>query len=90
MSSPKSIFLLMLITIMAITILPPDVQSARTSKINDSKLCPGSSPVTKPAAPCNIQCFRADPVCGANGVTYTCGCAEAHCNGVRVVKLGPC
>ncbi|KAK2987343.1 hypothetical protein RJ640_023644 [Escallonia rubra] len=42
------------------------------------------------AESCEIRCFRADRVCGANGVTYTCGCPEARCNGVRVVKLGPC
>lgn len=89
MASRSSLLVLMLITIMAV-IHVPAIQSARTSKISDYKFCPGSSPVTKPAAPCNIQCFVADPVCGANGVTYSCGCAEAHCNGVRVVKLGHC
>ncbi|CAA7394903.1 unnamed protein product [Spirodela intermedia] len=39
---------------------------------------------------CNINCLVPDPVCGANGVTYICGCVEADCNGVRVVKLGEC
>ncbi|CAN1309637.1 hypothetical protein LINPERPRIM_LOCUS27755 [Linum perenne] len=39
---------------------------------------------------CPINCFRYDPVCGANGVTYGCGCPDAACAGVRVVKLGPC
>ncbi|KAJ4905212.1 hypothetical protein Rs2_19163 [Raphanus sativus] len=65
---------------------------------------------------CPINCFRADPVCGANGVsagfdpwqhgqmpwvikviktalngvTYSCGCPDAACHGVRVVKRGAC
>ncbi|KAL2921599.1 Solute carrier organic anion transporter family member 1B1 [Bienertia sinuspersici] len=39
---------------------------------------------------CPVKCFRTDPVCGENGVTYWCGCADAHCAGIRVVKLGFC
>ncbi|KAK7275930.1 hypothetical protein RIF29_17057 [Crotalaria pallida] len=39
---------------------------------------------------CPAKCFRADPVCGVDGVTYWCGCAEAACAGVEVGKLGFC
>ncbi|XP_010523855.1 PREDICTED: uncharacterized protein LOC104802105 [Tarenaya hassleriana] len=39
---------------------------------------------------CPINCFRADPVCGADGVTYWCGCPDAACHGARVVKTGAC
>ncbi|KAE9605978.1 hypothetical protein Lalb_Chr10g0103031 [Lupinus albus] len=39
---------------------------------------------------CPAKCFRTDPVCGVNGVTYWCGCAEAACDGVEVAKLGFC
>ncbi|KAG0473210.1 hypothetical protein HPP92_014607 [Vanilla planifolia] len=39
---------------------------------------------------CPVNCFRPDPVCGENGVTYWCGCLEAACAGVRVVKHGYC
>ncbi|KMT16442.1 hypothetical protein BVRB_3g050650 [Beta vulgaris subsp. vulgaris] len=39
---------------------------------------------------CPVKCFRPDPVCGENGVTYWCGCADAHCAGTRVAKLGFC
>ncbi|KAK7284733.1 hypothetical protein RJT34_19486 [Clitoria ternatea] len=42
------------------------------------------------ASSCPAKCFRADPVCGADGVTYWCGCAEAACAGVDVTKLGFC
>lgn len=49
-------------------------------------LCGG----TLRASACPINCFRADPVCGANGVTYWCGCPDAACAGVKVVKLGYC
>ncbi|CAA6673698.1 unnamed protein product [Spirodela intermedia] len=37
-----------------------------------------------------VRCFRPDPVCGVDGVTYWCGCADAACVGVRVAKLGFC
>ncbi|MQM16893.1 hypothetical protein Taro_049855 [Colocasia esculenta] len=37
-----------------------------------------------------IRCLRYDPVCGVNGVTYGCGCPEANCYAVRVVKRGAC
>ncbi|XVF51123.1 hypothetical protein PTKIN_Ptkin04bG0159400 [Pterospermum kingtungense] len=39
---------------------------------------------------CPVNCFRADPVCGEDGVTYWCGCADAHCAGVKVAKIGFC
>ncbi|GLJ13327.1 hypothetical protein SUGI_0210290 [Cryptomeria japonica] len=39
---------------------------------------------------CPVSCFRADPVCGVNGITYWCGCAEALCAGVEVAKVGFC
>ena len=42
------------------------------------------------ASSCPVKCFRPDPVCGEDGVTYWCGCADAHCAGTRVVKLGYC
>ncbi|GAV59319.1 hypothetical protein CFOL_v3_02850 [Cephalotus follicularis] len=43
-----------------------------------------------PPASCPINCFRADPVCGADGVTYWCGCPDAACAGVEVAKSGYC
>lgn len=39
---------------------------------------------------CPVNCFRPDPVCGVNGVTYWCGCPDAQCAGVRVAKTGMC
>ncbi|KAL9360183.1 hypothetical protein Peur_048306 [Populus x canadensis] len=44
----------------------------------------------KAPASCPVNCFRADPVCGVDGVTYWCGCADALCSGTRVDKLGAC
>ncbi|KAJ6879725.1 hypothetical protein NC652_033128 [Populus alba x Populus x berolinensis] len=58
---------------------------ARRGSVN---LCPGSASRGTCTGP--INCFRKDPVCGANGVTYGCGCPEAACARVRVVKLGAC
>lgn len=53
----------------------------------DVNLCPGETPAP---GQCPIACFRPDPVCGANGVTYWCGCPDALCAGVAVVKFGEC
>ncbi|VFQ99262.1 unnamed protein product [Cuscuta campestris] len=47
-------------------------------------------PIQDSGDSCPINCFRPDPVCGVNGVTYWCGCADAHCNGVEVARLGFC
>ncbi|KAJ4952700.1 hypothetical protein NE237_029532 [Protea cynaroides] len=49
-------------------------------------LCDGSSQ----RLACPVNCFRTDPVCGIDGVTYWCGCADALCAGTRVAKLGFC
>ncbi|RDX58465.1 hypothetical protein CR513_62219, partial [Mucuna pruriens] len=48
-------------------------------------VCDGAAPSW-----CPVQCFRADPVCGVDGVTYWCGCSEAACAGAQVAKLGFC
>ncbi|KAK6936586.1 hypothetical protein RJ641_033616 [Dillenia turbinata] len=53
---------------------------------NNGDLC---SDLSTPSS-CPVKCFRTDPVCGEDGVTYWCGCADAHCAGTRVVKLGFC
>ncbi|KMZ68193.1 Serine protease inhibitor, Kazal-type family protein [Zostera marina] len=45
---------------------------------------------TEKPASCPIKCFRPDPVCGDDGITYWCGCADAACNNVRVAKTGFC
>ncbi|CAL0327532.1 unnamed protein product [Lupinus luteus] len=39
---------------------------------------------------CPVKCFRADPVCGVDGVTYWCGCAEAVCSDAKVASMGFC
>ncbi|XAR71562.1 hypothetical protein NMG60_11017900 [Bertholletia excelsa] len=45
---------------------------------------------TAAPASCPVKCFRTDPVCGVDGVTYWCGCTDALCAGTRVAKLGFC
>ncbi|KAJ1400576.1 hypothetical protein SESBI_29444 [Sesbania bispinosa] len=49
-------------------------------------VCAGAMPPSS----CPVKCFRTDPVCGVDGVTYWCGCAEASCAGAKVAKLGFC
>ncbi|KAL7213970.1 hypothetical protein ACSBR1_026405 [Camellia fascicularis] len=53
---------------------------------NGGDLCSG----TEVPASCPVKCFRTDPVCGVDGVTYWCGCSDALCAGTRVAKLGFC
>ncbi|ESQ37808.1 hypothetical protein EUTSA_v10029452mg [Eutrema salsugineum] len=53
---------------------------------NRGEFCKGT---VKPAT-CPVKCFRADPVCGEDSVTYWCGCADALCHGVGVSKPGAC
>ncbi|KAK8503854.1 hypothetical protein V6N13_021636 [Hibiscus sabdariffa] len=50
--------------------------------------CGVSSPARRYSCP--VNCFRTDPVCGDDGVTYWCGCADAHCSGAKVAKIGFC
>lgn len=69
--------------------LPSDSQSAdRCGATPSSPLSSSSSPWSRPMCP--VNCFRPDPVCGVDGVTYWCGCQEAQCAGVKVAKLGFC
>lgn len=87
-----------LATFLIFCFLSPTVQSAEytssfpLSLVNDSASasaspCGGgnSNPVN-----CPVSCFRTDPVCGVDGVTYWCGCADAVCAGAQVAKLGFC
>jgi hypothetical protein len=39
---------------------------------------------------CAVDCFRYDPVCGTDGVTYGCGVADAECRGIPVAYAGEC
>ncbi|KAM7276687.1 hypothetical protein ACFE04_018553 [Oxalis oulophora] len=55
-------------------------------KSDDAGVC---SSLTTPQL-CPISCFRPDPVCGVDGVTYWCGCPDAACAGVKVAKAGSC
>ncbi|XP_030934040.1 uncharacterized protein LOC115959682 [Quercus lobata] len=65
----------------------PSEQAAAAA--DDDDLCTTNGPGPGPAS-CPVKCFRADPVCGVDGVTYWCGCADALCAGVKVAKLGFC
>ncbi|KAM0945547.1 putative Kazal domain-containing protein [Dioscorea sansibarensis] len=65
--------------------------SARSQFLDHTSTSDGPCPaLSAGASSCPIRCFRADPVCGADGVTYWCGCPDAACAGVGVVHTGPC
>lgn len=57
------------------------------SESEPADACAGS--IRSPSL-CPVNCFRPDPVCGVDGVTYWCGCQDAQCAGVKVAKLGFC
>ena len=61
------------------------VPEIRLPSEGDDSICTGSAPPS-----CPVNCFRTDPVCGVDGVTYWCGCADALCAGTRVAKVGFC
>ncbi|CAN1855490.1 hypothetical protein LINPERHAP1_LOCUS41747 [Linum perenne] len=88
MARPSLIKLVVLVVVMF------SILTAASAAVGQPDLCGGGGGVSRKGkvavARCTINCFRYDPVCGANGVTYGCGCPDAACAGVRVVKLGPC
>jgi hypothetical protein len=49
-----------------------------------------SAAASDEVALCPVRCFRPDPVCGADGTTYWCGCPEAACAGATVARRGYC
>ncbi|KAM3729575.1 hypothetical protein ACB098_12G022800 [Castanea mollissima] len=92
-SKPTFSLLLLLIIIIIAVISIPTVRSEygssaiRLPSEKSDDLCTTNGPGP---AYCPVKCFRADPVCGVDGVTYWCGCADALCAGVKVAKLGFC
>ncbi|KAH8488927.1 hypothetical protein Peur_059446 [Populus x canadensis] len=59
-------------------------------KAQSQDVCAGVERPDPETIPCTINCFVPDPVCGTDGVTYSCGCLDAFCHGVDVVKEGEC
>ncbi|KAJ8898708.1 hypothetical protein K2173_004832 [Erythroxylum novogranatense] len=73
----------------------PAVRSERDTtlviqQVTGDKESSGGVCLSLAAVSCPKTCFRVDPVCGVDGVTYWCGCPEARCHGVEVAKLGAC
>ena len=59
-------------------------------KSQSDGVCAGVERPDPETIPCTINCIVADLVCGTDGVTYDCGCDDAFCHGVDVVKKGEC
>ncbi|QCE15442.1 uncharacterized protein LOC114164558 [Vigna unguiculata] len=83
------------IAVFALCVLPPATADDGHSTVlrlpsqvagdEGQKVCGGVAPSS-----CPVKCFRTDPVCGVDGVTYWCGCSEAACAGAQVAKMGFC
>ncbi|XP_062152366.1 uncharacterized protein LOC133860769 [Alnus glutinosa] len=89
---PKPICSFLIITIAIIFAVSsvPTVRSDYLSSITGSlDKNYGDCIQTKPAS-CPVNCFRPNPVCGTDGVTYWCGCPDAACAGTTVAKMGFC
>uniref|UniRef100_A0ACD5WHF2 Uncharacterized protein n=1 Tax=Avena sativa TaxID=4498 RepID=A0ACD5WHF2_AVESA len=92
-STPTARFLLLLAAL-ALLISSP------TLAASDADAEPCAAPLDAAAAAasdgaaevalCPVRCFRPDPVCGADGTTYWCGCPEAACAGATVARRGYC
>uniref|UniRef100_A0ACD5W447 Uncharacterized protein n=1 Tax=Avena sativa TaxID=4498 RepID=A0ACD5W447_AVESA len=93
-STPTARFLLLLAAL-ALLISSP------TLAASDADAEPCAAPLAAAAAAaasygaaevalCPVRCFRPDPVCGADGTTYWCGCPEAACAGATVARRGYC
>ncbi|KAF3625984.1 putative calcium-dependent protein kinase 17-like [Capsicum annuum] len=73
------------------TVRGDDVNPLRLPSEHDNQeICPLMPPLVGDHRSCPVKCFRPDPVCGIDGKTYWCGCADARCAGIRVTKLGFC
>ncbi|KAF3625785.1 hypothetical protein CQW23_15582 [Capsicum baccatum] len=83
---PKLKILSFSVIFLSITLISHSLNPLPSHQDDEDK-CPRTP---YPTDSCPINCFRPDPVCGVDGVTYWCGCPDAHCAGVRVDKLGPC
>ncbi|URE04487.1 serine protease inhibitor, Kazal-type family protein [Musa troglodytarum] len=92
MATPRRLSSVSPVVLLALSLLCLLVAAASSEDFDAAAdavdLCGGRSDGGAPS--CRINCFRPDPVCGVNGVTYWCGCPEAACASVRVAKRGPC
>lgn len=86
--SPFLFLVLVLVLFLFLTTARPEALGRYNDDACPARLSDGSASGSGSACP--INCFRADPVCGVDGVTYWCGCPDAACAGVRVAKRGPC
>uniref|UniRef100_A0A0E0FUR7 Kazal-like domain-containing protein n=1 Tax=Oryza nivara TaxID=4536 RepID=A0A0E0FUR7_ORYNI len=83
------LFLASLSLLFAQTLASSSAAASAEAEVSDPCAAPVSDGGSE-AQLCPVRCFRPDPVCGADGVTYWCGCPEAACAGARVVRRGYC
>ncbi|KAI3918475.1 hypothetical protein MKX01_041795 [Papaver californicum] len=91
LTTPVSLLVIFIILCSCISQIKSEKEDISSIRLPSEEVF-SSGVCTKSAIPnsCPVNCFRTDPVCGADGVTYWCGCADAYCAGTKVAKLGFC
>ena len=57
----------------------------------EQRLNPPNNPEESKQEPvCSIQCLVYDPVCGEDGITYSCGVEDATCHEIKIKHEGEC
>ncbi|CAI0470180.1 unnamed protein product [Linum tenue] len=79
---------LVLTLALSLSVLPSTVESSWWRHSVDGDVCRGMSDPDPESCP--VSCLISDPVCGADGYTYWCGCQDAMCSGTHVVRSGEC
>ncbi|KAI3819005.1 hypothetical protein L1987_12827 [Smallanthus sonchifolius] len=89
---PSRILLLIITVVITVTASPTSVifDADLLRLPSDDAISTSLCPISVNPGSCPVKCFRPDPVCGVDNVTYWCGCSEALCAGVPVAKVGFC
>jgi hypothetical protein len=91
-ATPTARFLLFLAALALLLQSSPTLAAASDAAAAEPCAAPvdAAAAASDEVALCPVRCFRPDPVCGADGTTYWCGCPEAACAGATVARRGYC
>ncbi|KAL8188541.1 hypothetical protein R6Q57_029829 [Mikania cordata] len=87
---PSRILFVIITIAITVTASPTSVDLDLLRLPSDDPVSSSLCPISVNPGSCPVKCFRTDPVCGVDNITYWCGCPEALCAGVSVAKVGFC